>query len=308
MLTNKLNLPIEVFNALSKNRYSADSEESGKVTDFSVTTIISPIQQTILKRRHPDCNTEDVVDRVWSLFGHIAHFLLEEHGTEDSITEKRFYAEILGAIISGQVDHYKDRIITDYKTTSVYKIQKQSFDEWEQQLNMYAFLARRSGFDVDRIRIIAIIRDWQQSKVGTAGYPEAPIVEIDLNLWPYDMAERFVTNRVRLLINNSKIENKNLLLCSKEDMWMDASKFAVMKSGNTKATKLFDSEKEAQEYIVDTLKSDEKTYTVVERTAEPRRCLGYCPVSSVCVQHKTYLEGVENGKKVTGQGFASLTN
>ena len=148
-ITNKHNLPIEVYNALCKNRYSADESEDGqepaRITDYSVSTLIAPIQQTTLRRRYTRCNSEDAIDRVWTLFGHIAHQLLEEHGSDQSITEKRFYMSILGKTISGQIDHYKDRKITDYKTTSAYKIIKQSYSDWQKQQNCYATLCEENG-------------------------------------------------------------------------------------------------------------------------------------------------------------------
>jgi len=120
LITNKHNLPQEVYDALCKNRYSGDSTGA---SGYSATTIIAPIQQTILKRRYPDCNDEDAIDRVWSLFGHMAHALLEEHGSFDT-SEIRYFATVLHESISGQLDMFKDNIITDYKTTSAWKIGK----------------------------------------------------------------------------------------------------------------------------------------------------------------------------------------
>jgi hypothetical protein len=123
-LTNKHQLPEEIVRALTKNRYHADDESQGQITDFSISSLIAPTQQTSLKRRYPEGQEEDVIDRFYVLYGHLAHALLEEHGSDDSITEKRFYKVVKGKTISGQIDHYKDRKITDYKTVGAYKIKR----------------------------------------------------------------------------------------------------------------------------------------------------------------------------------------
>ena len=111
--TNKHNLPIEIFNALTKQRYSG-----GDSTDYSVTTLKQPPRITQLTRRYKDQLEEDAIENMWSLFGNLAHSLLEEHGSDDSLTEERLYATILDRIISGQVDHYSNECVTDYKVTS----------------------------------------------------------------------------------------------------------------------------------------------------------------------------------------------
>ena len=80
-ISNKYGLPEEVYKALCSNRYSGDDD--GRKTDYSATTLVAPTQQVVLKRRYPDVNTEDAIDRVWSMFGSIAHTLLEEHGTDE---------------------------------------------------------------------------------------------------------------------------------------------------------------------------------------------------------------------------------
>ena len=289
MITNKHGFPREVYDALCKNRYSGDSDEVK--ADYSATTIIAPVQQTILKERYPDANTEDAVDRVWSLFGHLAHSLLEEHGSDDALCEKRFFTTILGLTVSGQVDVYKDKTITDYKTTAAYKIKKKSFVEWEQQLNIYAYLARLHGLTVNHLRIIAIIRDWSEADSYQQDYPKAPIVEIPLSLWTIDMQRYYVEDRINLLKSYEETKDDELLPCTNSERWMDDSKWAVLKKDGKRAIRVFDTEKEACEYIelLDVSKRSGSEY-VSERPAEPRRCLKYCSVSSVCTQHASYLK------------------
>lgn len=306
MITNRHNLPIEVYNALCSNRYKADSEETTMKTDYSVTTIITPPQITMLKRRYPQANDEDAVDRVWSMFGAIAHTLLEEHGSEDSLTEQRLYSVVDDRVISGAVDHIKDGIITDYKTTSAYKIKRRSYDEWEKQLNLYAYLATLSGIHIRNLRIIAIIRDWSERDVHTTNYPQAPIVEIPLTLWSFKEQEDYVKGRVALLKVNETIEDENLFPCSMEDMWQDPPKYAVMKDGGKRAMKLCETQDELHDYLdgegllvpyADRPDAVEVKagYYVQKREGSRRRCEKYCAVSSKCNQYQRYLKEIENG-------------
>lgn len=299
MITNKHGLPEEVYNALCKNRYAGDATQS---SGYSATALIAPIQQTILKKRYPGCGSEDAIDRVWSLFGHIAHSLLEEHGSDDALTEKRFFADIYGTKISGQVDHYKDGIITDYKTTSAYKICKKSYDDWEKQLNVYAYLARANGLEVRNLRIIAIIRDWSEADAYKPDYPKTPIVEIPLTLWDYTTQDQWVRSRVSQIEFNETKGDDALMPCSREERWQAESKWAVLKDSSAKrASRVFDSEQEAWSYLGSlTLANRTGDEIVVERQGEPRRCLKYCSVSSVCVQHQDYLKqkGDQNGTQI----------
>ena len=129
--TNKHGLPEEVVRAIMKDRYTDPDEEP---SDFSATTLVAPIQQTILKRRYPDQHIiRDVVDYFWAFIGSIAHSVLEEawHESIGSIVEKRLYIEVAGKSVSGKMDCYHNGEIRDYKSTKSYKIMKCFYRDWE---------------------------------------------------------------------------------------------------------------------------------------------------------------------------------
>lgn len=289
-LTNRHNLPEEVVSALLKNRYIADDESQDKITDFSISSLIAPTQQTILKRRYPEGQEEDVIDRFYVLYGHLAHALLEEHGSDESITEKRFYKNILGRTISGQIDHYKDRRITDYKTVGAYKIKKGDFDEWSKQLNCYSLLVEEAGYDVDSIRIIAIIRDWSEANCAKErDYPQAPIVVLPLVKWSKEARHRYIEERVHLLLENEGVDDDKLPHCSDKERWMDEKDWAVIKVGATRAAKVFDNQTDAAAEA----SSRGMGYTYTQRMTPPRRCQSYCSVSQKCAQNIAYLKSQE---------------
>lgn len=285
--TNKHNLPKEVFDVLSKDNYVAGS------TDFSATTLLKTPRQVQLQRRHSTEITEDVIDRVWSLLGQAAHSILEKHGSDTSMTEERLYAEVFGRRISGQVDHYHNRCITDYKVTSVYTIIYGSrIHEWTEQLNIYGWLFRTNNIEVDKLQIVAILRDWSETEASRkAEYPQSPIVVLPLTLWSKEEAEAFVNTRVAAHKNAESLPDEDLPLCSKEDMWESPCKYAVMKEGRKSAIRVYDSKEDALQHITD-IQTKANDVSLQERCGERKRCARYCSVNKFCSQWLEYIGGL----------------
>lgn len=72
MLTNKLNLPLAVVQAVTNDPYTRGD------SDISVTQLISPPYQRRLRQTVEP--VEDVAERLFSLYGQLAHGLLERAG------------------------------------------------------------------------------------------------------------------------------------------------------------------------------------------------------------------------------------
>lgn len=297
--TNRANLPHEIVQALTKQRYEAD-DGSGKKTDYSITSLIAPPRLVILNKRHPNIHKADVLDNLWSMLGHMMHNLLEEHGHDEAITEKRFYKEVLGRTISGQVDHYKDGKITDYKFTKTYKVERQSFEDWEAQLNLYSILCEDHGHKVDALRIIAVLRD-RQSFGGGPNYPKEDIVVLPFIKWSRPARERFLEQKVAQLIAAENLPDDQLPRCSDKERWMEWKEYAVYQAkGDAKAKKLFHirpntagvpspyQDREECRIAAEEFCKSIGGY-IEDRWSPPRRCEGYCPVASVCNQYQEYL-------------------
>ena len=58
-----------------------------------------------------------------------------------------------------------------------------------------------------------------------------------------------------------------------------------MKEGRKSAIKLYDNKEEAEEALKN---NDHDDYYLEERKGEPTFCIGYCPVSKYCDQHKEW--------------------
>lgn len=169
MLTNKLNLPEPILRAAEREMYSKGDAR------YSVTELIKPARMAALQRLYGDSIVEDVADNIWSVLGRIGHGILEASGAPvtGAILEERLYADVLNVRISGAMDHtvlLPTGCLDDYKFTNVYAVSHGVKFEWEAQLNIYAWLRSLAGQTVERLRVVAILRDWTISRARSAGH------------------------------------------------------------------------------------------------------------------------------------------
>jgi hypothetical protein len=285
-LTNKFNLPQTFVNVLKRPTYS-----KGRA-NISATGLINSPKIVALTAKHQDELEEDVSDMVWSLFGSAVHAVLE-HGKDDThLIEERLHVEVDGWRLSGAIDlQIKNDdgtvSIRDYKTTSAWAVMNDKV-EWEYQLNIYAWLVEKvKKVPVRDIGIVAIIRDWSRRDAGNReGYPEAPIKELPIKLWPMEERERFIMDRID---KHSACEfametGEALPDCTPEEMWERPAVFAVRKAGNVRAKSLHESEAEAKQMA----EKLGKGYEVEARPGERARCANFCSVNQHCQQWQEY--------------------
>jgi len=280
-ITNKHNLPDAVFNFLSKDNYTPGDN------DYSATTLLRPPQMVQLERRHWKELETDAIDKVWSVFGSAVHNLLEYHADRQASIEERVYTSILGKRIGGQLDYYDNGIITDYKVTSTYTLSNPGrMKEWEEQQNIYAYLMRENGFEVNTIQVCVFFRDWSKGKSFSGGgdYPPTPLMVIELPLWEKKKQWSFLFERVLDHTAAEGLDDCALPPCTPEDMWEEPTKYAVMKKGNKRATKLFLDKDDAKE---DAERRGEGFSVDVRQGGRPR-CEQYCNVKDFCHQYKEY--------------------
>lgn len=288
ILTNQYGLPEPLTACLEQA--SVDRAETTCNTDYSATDLLSPPQIVMLSRRYKSEIREDVADRIAIVLGHAWHGYMEQFAPVGWLTEERFHVEMLGRIISGQVDLFDPAagIVYDWKTTSAYAvINERNNKKWEEQLNIYAYLISLAmpAVPVKEIRIWAVMKDWASTQAdGRTGYPPTAIVEVKLNLWPKDMQERFVTERVQRLIDAELAFDDELPECSAEDRWQTDTKHRIFKGKNKRATKICYSHEEALAYIEDAGLNPDKVRIEVE-PGEDKRCQKFCAVRDFCQQY-----------------------
>ena len=288
--TNKHNIPQEIINAVHNDNYSR-----GKAT-ISATGLLQPPRIRLLAQEHYDKLTIDVSDEIWKLLGQSVHTILERanENSEDTITEQRMFATVKDWTVSGQTDSIdvKSKILKDYKVTSVWSIVsalQEGKAEWEQQLNIYAYLYKQNtGKTIDQLNIIAIARDWNKNQYLRSGgdYPPSPITVLNIDLWSDEEQEAFIKQRVSIH-QEAEVDyliNDKLPLCTDEERWRRKDTYRVEKKGRKTAVRVLDTQEEADEYIGG--HKDSKLLKVVEAKGECIRCANYCDVAEFCNQYK----------------------
>lgn len=284
-LTNKYNLPQTFVNVLNRPTYT-----KGKA-HLSATEIINSPRIVQLKKIHWDNLEEDVADKVWAIFGTAIHAVLELGKDDHHIIEQRLHANVDGWDISGAIDLQRVEddgiIVADYKTTGAWAVMNDK-PEWEQQLNIYAWLVEKvKKVPVKRVEIIAIIRDWSRKDAEKKeGYPKAPIETINVPLWTFEQRENFIKERIQLHSNAlfAAETSDDLPECSPSEMWEKPAFWAVRKIGNKRATAVLDTEDKALAKIEELGKG----YEVEFRPGERTRCANFCQVRDFCGQWKEY--------------------
>jgi hypothetical protein len=272
-LTNLSGLPEALVRAVSNDPYTKGDSE------FSVTELISPPRQAALKAKHAHEIEEDVEDRLYSLYGQITHLILERANGK-AIAEKRYFGTIAGARVSAQVDtlDLENGVLSDWKFTTAYKFKggQAPPNEWEMQLNFQLELLRQNGLDAKTLQIIGLIRDFSKLEARRdANYPQKSVQIMPIDLWERSKTLKLFEERVIL----HKQARLTLPLCNDEERWARPTKYAVMREGQARAVKLFESQAEAEAYA-----KEGKKLSVEVRPGELIRCTSYCPVAPFCTQ------------------------
>ena len=285
-LTNKHGIPDTFLNVLKRPTYS-----KGKA-HLSATQLLNSPKIVALTKKFEDELEQDVSDMVWSIFGTAIHGVLE-HGKDDNhIVEERLHTIFDGWRISGAIDLQiitgPDTVsIRDYKTTSAWAVMNEKY-EWEQQLNIYAWLVETVKLQiVDSVGIVAIIRDWSRRDAArNPDYPQSPVKEIPITLWPYQQREDFISERIS---KHSECEfhmetDEELPPCTPEEMWEKPTTWALKKKGGVRAIKVYETQEEAEAAL------DPKVHEIEVRLGSRTRCESFCPVNTYCQQWRDYQE------------------
>jgi hypothetical protein len=297
-ITNEIGIPTAIVNAV-KHQRSKYSGPKGEHT-YSVTQLSNPARQETLKARHFDELTEDASDMLYALTGSIGHNILEKAKADGDIVEHRITTKVPIKVLegrektvftlSGQFDLLNaEKTIIDYKFGSVWEFIYGIKDERVKQLNSYAWLYQReTGRRVNKIQIVMIFRDWSKMEAhrrklqGDTNYPQRQVAIIDIELQSEEEQYAHIVDRIKAH-HKSATTHKWLPECTDEERWASETKWAVMKDGNKKASKLCESDAEAKAYIEG--HKDAKKMSVVERKGEYKRCEFYCVVNKFCSQY-----------------------
>jgi len=284
-LSNRFNLPQPFVAAVSTDEYIRGDAA------YTTTELIKPSRIVALHRKYEAQLEEDVSDRVWRLQGQAKHVVFERIAKTEPgryIVEQRFETVMPGGMkISGQIDLYdrKDHTLYDWKETSVWKFLLGDTEEWEQQANINVYHMRNGGFLVDRVKNIAILKDWKKRKARFGrekDYPNCAIHIVDLPIWNAGAQQSFILERARM--HDEQMANPPV--CTKKERWQRDASFAVMRTDRKRALRLYDNRDQAEAAMMHAMKigkpGDSSKFYIEERQAEPVRCLDFCEVQLFC--------------------------
>ena len=273
-ITNQHNLPETIFNVLSQGNHKPIFAR------YSVSDLIGAPLVRILKMKHWDELQQDIGDMMWLLLGKSVHYILEKGAPDESLAEEKMVLPYGDVTIVGVTDLYHNKVIEDWKITSVYSFLLGDKPEWERQLNCYRFLYTPLCLPVVGLKINAILRDWMKSKAEREDdYPAIPFVSVDVPLWDLDTLQKYIADRVSLHEESERVMEAPI--CTPEERWERPTTYAVMKKGNKKAARVLASEQAAKDWI-DLAGDSNAKYDIEERKGESVRCASYCVVRDVC--------------------------
>lgn len=284
IITNKNNLPQAFVDAVNENHPI-------KPYHYSVTTLLQPIREIMLKRRYYDKIEQDVSDMVWAIFGSAVHKIMEE-SDKTGYAEMKLEESIINEYkLTGICDLYneEDYSVEDYKTCSVWKIIHEEFDDWKKQGLMYAWMLRRRGYYVNKLKFHALMKDWSSKDARfNSSYPQHPVWT-----WYYEIKEEdlknieeFINLKFREIIIYENKQDDELPICSEDERWNPGNKYAVYKkAGDKRASAVLDSEEEAHRYISEKCNGSGE---IQVRKGEDRKCIDYCICSKYCKYWKEH--------------------
>lgn len=270
-LTNKNNLP-KVFEKI------LDSQYESKPNSFGATTLLKPVQEIILERRYSHEMIEDIGNRIPMLIGTAVHDYLERHDDDDYVEMYLKHEIIPNYFVSGKIDKYDENSfsVVDYKTAKVNKIVHEDFDDWRMQGLIYAWLLYKNKYHVEKIRFIALLKDWSMfaynhNYSSDRYYPDSGVYvyEFKVDATSIKNIDDYLTNKMTQIRDWQNLKDKDLLEKPIEEKWQPKKTYAVIKNGKKRARKVFDK----KDHALQDIRDDE---TIEERIESPSKLDLFC--------------------------------
>jgi hypothetical protein len=281
ILKNKYNLPQSFVDLIQNITYDIRQKEPNTI---SVSVLNNPPRINQLMLRYWDRIEDDVANNLWRILGQCIHGVMSKTKHDNRLIEEKIEYEIDGIKLIGRPDLYDEptKTVEDYKVTSVWSV-KDIKEEWEQQLNLYAFLLSKTGFLVEKAKINAILRDWSEREwfMNKQTYPPIPFKTIDIPLWRPEQQEQYVRDRIKLHKEAINLSDIDLVVCSEKERWKIPDKYAVIGKNLKRATKLCLSKEEAKEFLGG-LNDIKNKYKIEKRQGIDVRCSKYCLCNKFC--------------------------
>ena len=157
-------------------------------------------------------------------------------------------------------------------------------------MNIYGYLFRMAGFEVNKLEIISLLKDWSSTKAKREReYPQTQVFKKEYPLWTMEACEIYINKRLSYFESYRDTTDSDLPECTAEERWQEPTKYAVMKEGRKTAIKLYLNNDEAEQRAKEETDKTGKKHYIEVRESEPRRCNDYCPVKDFCSQYKSMV-------------------
>jgi len=291
--TNRQNFPEALVNLIMLDDYDYHVPKPGEKFVISVTALMSPPQQVQLRRRHWNDIIVDVDQMIFAARGKSMHGALER-ANKTGIVEDRVRKEFEQGILTGKFDlltSEDETALVDYKDTSIYAMNSdETVKRWSDQLNLYAYLARHSGYQVDSIEIVAFLRDFNRRHREDPNMPDAAVQRIVIEPKSDEEIERYINERLSLHVMAKEYPDHELPPCAKDEKWYSGDTYKIRKEGRKSSIRNLPTIEEAEAYckqkgfVEDG--SLKKGYSIELVLGENKRCNSYCDVKDFCHQFK----------------------
>jgi hypothetical protein len=279
-ITNKFNLPQPFVDLVSGETYSKGE------SDITTTGLAQPPKIAELTRRHSGEITMDASEKVWTMMGTANHYVLEQialRNPERYVTEQRFYLDIDGVKLGGQIDLFdrETETLWDYKVSSVYKAMSDDKLEWTKQANVNKLLCEHNGFHPKKLAILLVMKDWKRKEAEfKADYPKCAIQEIPIPIWREEETLAYIKSRINLHNAAKLIEVEDAIpVCTEEERWAKPTTWAVLKERGAKRAVnggIYELESEAIAH------AKRISGAIEKRDGSNPRCENYCQVRQWC--------------------------
>jgi hypothetical protein len=278
--------------------------------DYSVTQLIDAPRIVALRKRYGALTEPTLEQQIAAFIGTGIHSHFErnlkavsakhpEYLLERGISVPFFLSEEDKEyrMISGTFDIlHKQKDLYDIKTVNVWKtVFDPDMIDWHNQQNIYAWLLKQRGVDVETINIIAIYKDWiKANAIRSSKYPQSQVMQYKLKLWNFKDTESYIAARLLKHVACEEVADEELPECTPEERWERAeTKYAIMKNKSAKrAMKVCDSLSDAGQ-AVHHLKVTSDSFVEV-RPSKRTRCEAWCPINKYCNTWLNYQSRLEN--------------
>ncbi len=215
-ITNRLSLPHAVVRAAENDAYSKDG------ADFTSSQLPNPPRAEALKFANPESLEIDASSRLQAMLGQAIHGVLERGARPDiDIIEKRYFGDFCGVRLGGKIDLYQpdDKTLYEYKSCLAGAFTKKNGSgkkpEWVAQASVNKLLMEMAGVQVDRVVIVGWLLDWRNWNKNEPGYPEAAVVQREIETWPKEKTLEYINTRLTL----HREARQALPNCTSKETW-----------------------------------------------------------------------------------------